>query len=181
MAKQIRRHPPISKVMQDLTGVKIQDFDNDQYDNLVKNTYIEPSNIEFISDLSQVIQLQQKPQGLQLVKVHLNGDTINSSSYTSLLEIPAGKTYDIQAICVIGSTSSCDIAYALRSDYGSGELDYLLKIQSFDGTDGVNVDFTTSGDFLISGLPDKSTYLRCKRNSGTGSVSGHNIFYREVN
>ncbi len=181
MTKVVRRENNRSRVFEDMKPKKLADMTVDDYNALIQNPYIEPGNIDFISDLASVIQFQQKPKGLQLVQVSLVGDTINSSSFVTLLEIPAGKTYDIQSICVIASTGDCDIAYALRSDYGSGALDYLLKIQSFNGTDGVNVDFSSQGDFLLSGMSDESTYLRCKRNSGTGSVAGHNVFYREVN
>jgi hypothetical protein len=142
---------------------------------------MESENLEVISDLAKVMQFQEKPRGLQLVKVEQSG-TVNSSSWVTLLEIPAGKTYDIQVVCAILTTGTTTIRYALDAVDFSG-LQYTLKEVEYDGTDGVAVDFSTQGDFLLSGLSDQSTYLKAKRVSGTGTdgVGGHNVFYREVN
>ena len=177
--KQISRPKPPSRVLTDLKGKTISDLTVQDYANLVSNTYIEPENVDFLSDLSRVIRFQEKPKGLQLVKVVQTG-VVNSSSWVTLLEIPAGKTYDIQVVCAVATTGVSTISYALDSVDFSG-LQYLLKNQTFDGTDGVAVDFSTQGDFLLSGLSDQSTYLKAQRASGTGSVGAHNVFYREVN
>lgn len=179
MAKQISRPKPPSRVYRDLSGTKIQDLTVEAYTNLVSESYIEQSNVEFLSDLARVISFQEKPKGLQLVKAVQSG-VVNSSSWVTLLEIPAGKTYDIQVVCAISTTGDSTISYALDAIDFSG-TEYLLKNQTFDGTDGVSVDFSTQGDFLLSGLSTQSTYLKAKRSSGTGSVGGHNVFYREVN
>ena len=125
------------------------------------------------------MRFQEKPKGLQLVKVEQSG-LVNSSSLVTLLEIPAGKTYDIQVVCAIATTGTSTMSYVLDAVDFSG-LQYLLKNVDYDGTDGVAIDFSTQGDFLLSGLSDQSTFLKVKRASGTGSVGGHNVFYREVN
>lgn len=179
MSKIITRPKGPTRVYTDLKGKTISDLTVQDYANLISNTYIEPDNVEFLSDLSRVIGFQEKPKGLQLVKVIQSG-LVNSSSLVTLLEIPAGKTYDIQVVTAIATTGDSVISYVLDAIDFSG-LQYLLRNVSFDGTDGVPVDFSTQGDFLLSGLSDQSTFLKAKRASGTGSVGGHNVFYREVN
>ena len=60
-------------------------------------------------------------------------------------------------------------------------LDFLLKTHTFTAGDrGVTVDFSTMGDFLISGLPDSAVTLAASRNAGTLSVI-HNVWWRQIN
>lgn len=174
-----RRPKGPSKVFQDLSSTNLADLTIDDYNSLISNIPMESENLEVISDLAKVMQFQEKPRGLQLVKVEQSG-IVDSSSLVTLLEIPAGKTYDIQVVCAIASTGTSTISYVLDAVDFSG-LQYLLKNVDYDGTDGIAVDFSTQGDFLLSGLSDQSTYLKAKRADGTGSVGGHNVFYREVN
>jgi hypothetical protein len=180
LSKNFSRPKPPSKVFQDLSSRNIANITLDDYDNLIKNAYLESDNIDYLSDLAKVIQFQQKPKGLQLTKVTQSG-TVNSSTHVDLLEVPAGVTYDIQAVTVISvSAAACVMDYTL-DDIDLG-LDYLLKSISFSGSErGYTVDFSTMGDFLISGLADSSVKLACSRNSGSGTISGHNVYYRQVN
>lgn len=179
MTKNLRRPAPPTRIFNDLSGTKIADVTIDDYNKLIEQSYLEKENIEFLDDLAKVIQFQEKPRGLQLVQVVQTG-IVDSSSYVTLLEIPAGKTYDIQVVCAIATTGTCTITYALDAVDFSG-LQYMLKNVDYDGTDGIAVDFSTQGDFLLSGLSTQSTFLKAKRASGSGSVGGHNVFYREVN
>ena len=162
-----------------MSSVKIADLTIEDYDRLTQDAFLEEENLPYLEDLRKVIDFQEKPKGLQLVKVEQSG-LINSSSLVTLLEIPAGKTYDIQVVCAIATTGDSTISYVLDAVDFSG-LQYLLRNVTYDGTDGVAVDFSTQGDFLLSGLSNQSTFLKAKRASGTGSVGGHNVFYREVN
>jgi hypothetical protein len=173
-----RKRP--TKIYQNLSSKTIADITLADYDNLISNAYLDESNIEFLRDLATVIQFQQKPKGLQLTQVTQSG-AVDSSSNVSLLEIPAGKTYDIQAVtCILVSTSSCQINYAINGVPPLG-LDYLLKAVDYTvGDRGVTIDFSTMGDFLISGQPEASAYLVASRQSGTGSAI-HNVFWREIN
>jgi hypothetical protein len=168
-----------SKVFQDLSGTLLEDLTVDDYNKLIGNIPMEQENVGVIADLATVMRFQEKPKGLQLVKVEQSG-LVNSSSLVTLLEIPAGKTYDIQVVCAIATTGTSTMSYVLDAVDFSG-LQYLLKNVDYDGTDGVAIDFSTQGDFLLSGLSDQSTFLKVKRASGSGSVGGHNVFYREVN
>lgn len=179
MIKQVRRPKAPTKIYQDLSSTKVADLTIDDYNKLISESYLEKENVEFLEDLATVIQFQEKPRGLQLVKVEQSG-LVNSSSLVTLLEIPAGKTYDIQVVCAIATSGDSTISYVLDAVDFSG-LQYLLKNVVYDGTDGVAVDFSTQGDFLLSGLSTQSTFLKAKRAAGTGSVGGHNVFYREVN
>ena len=179
MSKNLKRPPPPTKVFKDLSSVKIADLTIEDYDRLTQDAFLEEENLPYLEDLRKVIDFQEKPKGLQLVKVEQSG-LINSSSLVTLLEIPAGKTYDIQVVCAIATTGDSTISYVLDAVDFSG-LQYLLRNVTYVGTDGVAVDFSTQGDFLLSGLSNQSTFLKAKRASGTGSVGGHNVFYREVN
>jgi len=183
MVKQIYRVSPRikkpSRVFADLKGVKLADLTDADYNTLIENTFLEPDNIDFLADLSSVIRFQEKPKGLQLTKVVQSG-IVNDTPNVTLLEIPAGKTYDIQTITAISTSGTCAINYA-ASGITVG-LDYLIKVVDYTtGLYGQVVDFSTQGDWLISGNSDSSTYLVAARRSGTGSVGGHNVFYREVN
>ena len=179
MMKQVRRPDPPSRVLTNLKGKTLGELTVNDYNDLIDNAFIEESSLQFISDLASIMKFQEKPKGLQLVKVGQSG-LVNSSSYVTLLEIPAGKTYDIQVVCAIATSGDSVITYALDAVDFSG-LQYILKNVTYDGTDGVAGAFTTQGDFLLSGLADQSTFLVAKRASGRGSVGGHNVFYREVN
>jgi len=167
-------------VFNDLKGLTIGTLTVDEYDTLIANTYVESDNLDMLADLATVIRFQEKPKGLQLTKVIQSGP-VNSSTHVEILEVPAGKTYDIQAVTVIYvSAAACVMDYSL-DDIDLG-LDYLLKSVSFSGSErGYTVDFSTMGDFLISGLSESSVKLACSRNSGTGTIAAHNVFYREVN
>ena len=179
MSQKEYRRKPKTTVFSNLKNKTLAELTSQDYDEIIKNAYIEESNIQMISDLTDVIKFQEKPKGLQLVKAVQTGP-VNSTSWVTLLEIPAGKTFDIQVVTAVATTGDSTISYALDSLDYSG-LKYLLKNVTFDGTDGVAVDFSTMGDFLISGQADQSTYLKAQRASGTGSVAAHNVFYREVN
>ena len=180
MGKSTARAPPISRVFQDLKSKKISEITLEDYNKLTDVSFLEADNIDFLNDLATVIQFQQKPKGLQLTQVTQSG-AVDSSSNVTLLEIPAGKTYDIQAVtCILVSTSSCQINYAINGVPPLG-LDYLLKAVDYTvGERGVTIDFSTMGDFLISGQPDASAYLVASRASGTGTAI-HNVFWREIN
>ena len=180
MSKQLSRKKPPSKVFQDLSGKSIANLNSDDYNKLIENAYLEENNLDYLTDLAKVIQFQEKPRGLQLTQVTQSG-IVNSASNVTLLEIPQGKTYDIQSVvCLLVSTSSCQINYALNGVPPLG-LDYLLRAVDYTvGQRGVVIDFSTMGDFLISGQPDASAYLVASRASGTGTVA-HNVFWREVN
>ena len=180
MAKNVARPKPPSRVFKDLSGSTLGALTVDEYDNLIANTYVESENLEMLADLATVIRFQEKPKGLQLVKVVQTG-AVNSSTHVEILEVPAGKTYDIQAVTVLSvSAAACIMDYSL-DDIDVG-LDYLLKSVSFSGSErGYTVDFSTMGDFLISGLSDTSVKLACSRHSGTGTIAAHNVYYREVN
>ena len=180
MSKNLSRKKPPSKVFQDLSSRSISNLTLDDYNKLIENAYLEEDNLDYLSDLAKVIQFQEKPRGLQLTQVTQSG-SVDSSSNVTLLEIPQGKTYDIQAVtCILVSTSSCQISYAINGVPPLG-LDYLLKAVDYTvGQRGVTIDFSTMGDFLISGQPDASAYLVASRASGTGTAI-HNVFWREVN
>jgi hypothetical protein len=180
MVKSTSRKAPISRVFQDLKSKKISEITLEDYNRLTDVSFLEADNIDFLNDLSTVIQFQQKPKGLQLTQVTQSG-AVDSSSNVTLLEIPAGKTYDVQAVtCILVSTSGCQINYAINGVPPLG-LDYLLKAVDYTvGDRGVTIDFSTMGDFLISGQPEASAYLVASRQSGTGSAI-HNVFWREIN
>ena len=64
----------------------------------------------------------------------------------------------------------------------SDGLDYLLKTVDYTAGDrGVTVDFSTMGDFLVSGTQTESTFIKVSRNSGSGAITAHNVFFREMN
>ncbi len=179
MAKVVRRENNRSRVFDDMKPKKLADMTVDDYNALIENTYIEPGNIDFISDLASVIQFQQKPKGLQLVK-YQGSDVVNSSSWVTLLEVPAGKTYDIQVVTMIATiTGDSVISYALDGIL-TGFQALIKDVEFTHQSYGVTVDFSTMGDFLISGLSDSAVSLVANRRSGTGGVA-HNVFYREVN
>lgn len=183
MDKLTQRQNSTTRVFEDLKGVKVADLTVDEYDTLISNTYLEPANIEFLGDLSSVMKFQEKPKGLQMVKAVQTG-TVNSATHVTILEVPAGKTYDIQAVTVVSvSAASCVMDYSLDDILTpSGYMDFLLKSVSFSGSErGYTVDFSTMGDFLISGQSDSSVILACSRNTGSGTIAAHNVFYREVN
>ena len=179
LTKQTHRPKPPSKVYQDLSGTKLEDLTVNDYNKLISNIPMEADNIGVISDLATIRAFQENPRGLQLVQVEQSG-AVNSSSYVSLLEVPAGKTYDIQVVTMIATSSAdCVITYAL--DGVVLGLKHIIKDVEFTHPSfGVTVDFSTMGDFLISGLSDSSTALVANRRSGTGAAI-HNVFYREVN
>ena len=178
MSKVLQREKK-TRVFQDLSKVKVSELTVDMYDNLVNNSFLQSDNLEFLTNLSEIMKFQEKPKGLQLVKFQQSG-AVSSSSYVTLLEIPAGKTFDIQCITMIAtSTGDSVINYAL--DGVQPGLQALIRTVEFSHPSfGVTVDFSTMGDFLLSGLSDTSTKLVANRRSGTGSVI-HNVFYREVN
>jgi len=179
LTKQLRRPKPPSKIFQDMSSTKIADLTIDDYNKLIAESYLEKDNIEFLDDLAKVIQFQEKPRGLQLVKYE-GSAAVNSSSYVTLLEVPAGKTYDIQIVTMIATSSAdCVISYAIDGLLPGFQA--LLKDVEFTHPSfGVTVDFSTMGDFLISGLSDSPTALVANRRSGSGGAI-HNVFYREVN
>jgi len=162
-----------------MSSTKIADLTIDDYNKLIAESYLEKDNIEFLDDLAKVIQFQEKPRGLQLVKYE-GSAAVNSSSYVTLLEVPAGKTYDIQIVTMIATSSAdCVISYAIDGLLPGFQA--LLKDVEFTHPSfGVTVDFSTMGDFLISGLSDSPTALVANRRSGSGGAI-HNVFYREVN
>jgi len=162
-----------------MSSTKIADLTIDDYNKLISESYLEQENIEFLDDLAKVIQFQEKPRGLQLVK-YQGSAAVNSSSYVTLLEVPAGKTYDIQIVTMI-ATSSADCVISYYIDGIEPGFTALLKDVEFTHPSfGVTVDFSTMGDFLISGLSDSPTALVANRRSGSGGAI-HNVFYREVN
>jgi hypothetical protein len=162
-----------------MSSTKIADLTIDDYNKLIAESYLEKDNIEFLDDLAKVIQFQEKPRGLQLVK-YQGSAAVNSSSYVTLLEVPAGKTYDIQIVTMI-ATSSADCVISYYIDGIEPGFRALLKDVEFTHPSfGVTVDFSTMGDFLISGLSDSPTALVANRRSGSGGAI-HNVFYREVN
>lgn len=174
-----RRTPKPSKVFQDLSGTKLQQLTVDDYDNLIGNIPMEADNLGVITDLARISQFQERPRGLQLVKYQGSG-AVNSSSYVTLLEVPAGKTYDIQVVTMIAtSTADCVISYALDG-IAPGFQALIKDVEFTHPSFGVTVDFSTMGDFLISGLSDSAVSLVANRRSGTGAAI-HNVFYREVN
>ncbi len=179
MTKELRRPKPPTRIFNDLSGTKISDITVDDYNKLIEQSYLEKDNIEFLDDLAKVIQFQEKPRGLQLVKYE-GSAAVNSSSYVTLLEVPAGKTYDIQIVTMIATSSAdCVISYAIDGLLPGFQA--LLKDVEFTHPSfGVTVDFSTMGDFLISGLSDSPTALVANRRSGSGGAI-HNVFYREVN
>ena len=179
MTKQTHRPKPPSKVYQDLSGTKLQDLTVNDYNKLISNIPMEADNIGVISDLATIRAFQEKPRGLQLVQVQQSG-AVNSSSYVTLLEVPAGKTYDIQVVTMIQSSSAdCVITYAL--DGVELGVKHIIKDVEFTHPSfGVTVDFSTMGDFLISGLSETAVSLVANRRSGTGGAI-HTVFYREVN
>ena len=168
-----------NKVFQDLSKVKVSELTIDMYNSLVNNSFLQPSNLEYLSDLAEIMKFQEKPKGLQLVKYEASG-AVSGSSYVTLLEIPAGKTFDIQCITMIAtSTADSVVNYAL--DGIEPGLQALIRTVEFTHPSfGITVDFSTMGDFLISGLSNSPVKLVANRRSGTGSVI-HNVFYREVN
>lgn len=168
-----------NKAFQDLSKVKVSDLTIDMYNSLVNNSFLQPSNLEYLSSLAEIMKFQEKPKGLQLVKFEQSG-AVSSSSYVTLLEIPAGRTFDIQCITMIATTTAdCVVNYAL--DGIEPGLQALIRTVEFTHPSfGITVDFSTMGDFLISGLSSSSVKLVANRRSGTGSVI-HNVFYREVN
>ena len=179
LAKNLSRDKPPSRVFQDLSGKKIADLTVDDYNKLTEVSFLEAGNADFLSDLASVMQFQQKPKGLQLVKTVQSG-AVNSSSYVTLLEVPAGKTFDIQVVTMI-ATSSADSVITYALDGTQPGFQAIIKDVEFTHPSfGVTVDFSTMGDFLISGLSDSAVSLVANRRSGTGAVI-HNVFYREVN
>jgi hypothetical protein len=179
LTKQLRRPKQPTKIFQDMSSTKIADLTIDDYNKLISESYLEQENIEFLDDLAKVIQFQEKPRGLQLVK-YQGSTAVNSSSYVTLLEVPAGKTYDIQIVTMI-ATSSADCVISYYIDGIEPGFQALLKDVEFTHPSfGVTVDFSTMGDFLISGLSDSPTALVANRRSGSGGAI-HNVFYREVN
>jgi len=179
MTKSVRRPKQPTKIFQDLSSTKIADLTIDDYNKLISESYLEKDNIEFLDDLAKVIQFQEKPRGLQLVK-YQGSAAVNSSSYVTLLEVPAGKTYDIQIVTMIATSSAdCVISYAIDGLI-LGFQALLKDVEFTHPSFGVTVDFSTMGDFLISGLSDSPTALVANRRSGSGGAI-HNVFYREVN
>ena len=180
MAKEIRRRAPPSTVFSNLKDKTIAQITSDDYDLLIRDAYIEESNIKMLGDLSSVIKFQEKPRGLQLTQVTQSA-TVDSATHVSLLEIPAGVTYDIQAVTMISTSGSGTATIDYSVDDIQVGLDFLLKTHTFSAGDrGITIDFSTMGDFLISGLADSSVTLAASRNAGALSVI-HNVWWRQVN
>ena len=145
----------------------------------MSNVFIQQENLGFISDLSNVIRFQQKPRGLQECQAQQSG-TVNSATKVTILEIPTRKTYDIQAVTVLSVSADGEFDYHI-SGISQG-LDYLLKTVNLSaGERGITIDFSTMGDFLVSGTQTESTFLKVSRNSGSGVIAAHNVFFREMN
>jgi hypothetical protein len=179
LAKETKRPDEISRVFTDLSSKKISEITIDDYNKLTEVSFLEASNAQFLNDLAKVVQFQEKPKGLQLVQ-YQGSAAVNSSSYVTLLEVPAGKTYDLQVVTMIQtSTAGSVISYALDGIL-PGFQALIKDVEYTHPSYGVTVDFSTMGDFLISGLSDSPVSLVANRRSGTGGVI-HNVFYREVN
>lgn len=169
-----------SSVFQKLKNVPLSQLTQQDYQRMLDNVYIQSDNLEFISDLSQVMKFSEKPRGLQECTAQQSG-SINSSTKVTLLEIPERKTFDLQSVVMFTAVGDSVIDYWLSGIPPAG-LDYLVKTVEFNNGDrGVSVDFSTMGDFLISGTQDGSVFLKASRFSGSGSVAAHNVFFREVN
>ena len=178
--KQIRRPPKPTTVFSNLKNKTIQQITSEDYDQLVAQTYIQDSNIQMLKDLAEVIKFQEKPKGLQLTQVTQSG-IVNSGTHVDLLEIPAATTYDIQAVTMISTSGTGTATIDYSVDGIVPGLDFLLKTHTFTAGDrGVTVDFSTMGDFLISGLADSAVTLAASRNAGTLSVI-HNVWWRQIN
>jgi hypothetical protein len=189
LSRSSPRPQPPSKVFRNMSGTKIANLTLDDYDNLIGSAYLEEENIQFLSDMASIMRFQEKPRGLQLTIATQSG-LVNSATPVTLLEVPAGRTFDIQCVTMILNTLTSGSNF--RANYylsiqKTGELaptSYLLKSIFFDGTEvGYTIDFSTMGDFLVSGQPGTETLLTCALHTGTtnGSIGGHNVFYREVN
>ena len=172
--------PIESAVFQKLSNVPLSQLTQQDYQRILDNVYIQSDNIGFISDLSQVMRFSQKPRGLQECTASQSG-LIDSTVKVTLLEIPARKTYDLQGVTMFSVSGDCVIDYYLTGIPPDG-LDYLVRSVEFSAGDrGITVDFSTMGDFLISGTQEGSVFLKASRFSGSGSVVAHNVFFREVN
>jgi len=168
-----------SRVFEQLKNVPLSQLTQQDYNRIMTNVFIQEENLGFISDLSNVIRFQQKPRGLQECQAQQSG-TVNSSTKVTILEIPARKTYDIQAVTMFSINADGQFDYWISGI--SGGLDYLLKTVDLSaGARGETIDFSSMGDFLISGSQTESTYLKVSRNSGSGIISAHNVFFREMN
>lgn len=168
-----------SRVFEQLKNVPLSQLTQQDYNRIMSNVFIQQENLGFISDLSNVIRFQQKPRGLQECQAQQSG-TVNSSTKVTILEIPARKTYDIQAVTVFSVSADGEFDYYI-SGISQG-LDYLLKTVNLSaGGRGITIDFSTMGDFLVSGTQTESTFLKVSRNSGSGVIAAHNVFFREMN
>jgi len=176
--KEIKR-PQTSTVFEKLKNVPLSQLTQQDYNRLTSNVFIQKENLGFISDLSNVIRFQQKPRGLQECQAQQSG-IVNSSTKVTILEIPAKKTYDIQAVTMFSINADGQFDYYISGI--SDGLDYLLKTVDYTAGDrGVTVDFSTMGDFLVSGTQTESTFIKVSRNSGSGAIAAHNVFFREMN
>tara|TARA_Y100000310_G_scaffold207860_1_gene208390 strand:- start:458 stop:997 length:540 start_codon:yes stop_codon:yes gene_type:complete len=178
--KNLSRKPRPSTVFTNLKNKTIAQLSSDDYNQLVRDAYIEESNLEMLSDLAAVVKFQEKPRGLQLTQVTQSG-SVNSSTHVDLLVVPAATTYDIQAVTMIATSGSGTATVDYTVDGIVLGLDFLLKTETFTaGNRGVTVDFSTMGDFLISGLADSAVTLAASRHAGTLTVI-HNVWWRQVN
>jgi len=181
MSKNWSRAPKPSTVFTNLKNKTIAEINSDDYDEIIANAYIQQSNVDMLSDLAAVIKFQEKPRGLQLTQVTQSG-AVDSSSHVDLLVIPAGTTYDIQAVTMHQTSGSGTAAIDYTVDGIQLGFDFLLKTHTFSAGDrGVTVDFSTMGDFLISGLADSAVTLAASRNAGTLLIGAHNVWWRQVN
>ena len=180
MSQKEYRPKPTSTVFSNLKNKTIAEISSDDYDELIRNAFIEESNINMLSDLAAVVKFQEKPRGLQLTQVTQSG-AVNSSTHVDLLVVPASTTYDIQAVTMISTSGSGTATVDYTVDGIDLGLDYLLKTETFSaGHRGVTVDFSTMGDFLISGLANSAVTLAASRYAGTLTVI-HNVWWRQVN
>jgi len=180
MAKNWERKPKPTTVFSNLKGKTIAEISSDDYARLIRDVYIEESNFRMLGDLATVIKFQEKPRGLQLTQVTQTG-AVSSATHVALLEVPAATTYDIQAVTMISTSGSGTATIDYSVDDIQPGLDFLLKTHTFSAGDrGVTIDFSTMGDFLISGLANSSVTLAASRNAGTLSVI-HNVWWRQVN
>lgn len=168
-----------SELFKEISNIPLANLTEQDYTRIIENVYLQEDNVDFFSDLIQVLKFQEKPRGIQVCQASQSG-TINSSTKVTLLTIPAKKTFDIQSVVMFGCSADCQIDYWISGI--SDGLDYLVKTVDFSSGDrGISVDFSTMGDFLISGTQTDAVFLKASRNSGSGVVSSHNVFYREVN
>jgi len=181
MSQKEYSRKPSSTVFSNLKNKTLAQITSDDYDKLIQNTYIEESNSEMLADLAAIIRFQEKPRGLQLTRVTQSG-AVSDATHVDLLEVPAGVTYDIQAVTMISTTGTGTATTDYSIDGIDVGLDYLLKTHTFSAGDrGVTIDFSTMGDFLVSGLSDSAVTLAASISTGSLNLGGHNVWWRQVN